>query len=193
MDATERTLTKLVTKIDDVMVSRDSTVIRRWQPPCPKFLRSEEAFGRLYIGRDRMDIPTQHGKDLVDFFIRNPIPKLYMFIEKPNLTCPRKKLDHPQKLPLMNMFMPSLQCYMMKGPMTPCYSISITPLEGCGPPHNKISMARCQRRVFDAVERGSYMWVDSQSIQNDGFLALRAATSARVSDTQEHKERLCLE
>ena len=198
VDAMERTLTDLVHRIDDMMVSRDA-IPRRRQPLQSDFPRSQEAFIRDYLDRERMDIPAQDGKqDLTDFFVRHPIPKPYMFLEKTGLTCAKKKLDYRPSMTASeytHAFVSLLCDGRARNPST--LNQQLRHLKDVV--HDSVQFSwpavrAWSQSVFDAIEKGAFTWNDTQMIQNERFLVLRmAAIDNRMTDTHEGKETICLD
>ena len=146
-----------------------------------------------------MEIPHQDGKqDLVDFFIGNPIPKPYMFLEKTGLTCAKKKLDYRQNV-TANEYIQSYVAMLCDeraaDPRALVYKLRH--LRDVAHDLAKFSwpaVRQWTQGVFDAIEKGTYNWSDTQAIQNDRFLALRSPlVKKRATDAQETKETICLD
>ena len=194
VDLMERTLAELVSKIDDITVTRDAGARR---PPL-LHLCSQEAFVRAHMERERMDIPVQEGKnDILDFFVRQPIPKPYMFVEKSDLSCARKKLEYRQNI--------TAHEYLFAYVAMLCDGRAKDPAVLLQQLHHLRDVAHDIARfqwpavrawtqgVFDSVEKGNYTWDDTQSIQNERFLALRAVNVPNSTQHDEGVETICLE
>ena len=197
VDALEKTLSELVYKIDDMMVSRDAP--RRPPPLNSQFPRSQEAFVKTHLERERMEIPLQDGKqDLTDFFVRNPIPKPYMFLEKPSLSCAKKKLEYRQHMTAneyLHAYIAMLCDERARDPSTLLYQLRhLKDVAHDMDIFQWPAVRAWTQGVFDAIERGTYYWGDTQSIQNDRFLAQRSHYAEnRSSDPRETKETICLD
>ena len=198
VDLMERRLSDLVNRLDDMMVSRDAG--HRQRPPlAPDFPRSQESFVRDYLHRERLEIPPQDGKqDLSDFFVRNPIPKPYMFLQKTGLTCAKKKLDYRQNMTAAEYtqaFIALLCDSRARDPSTLLQQLRH--LKDVAHDINQFAWPAVRawsQGVFDAVERGAFTWDDTQMIQNERFMALRASVmDSRPGDAHEGKETICLD
>ena len=194
VDIMERTLSELVNRIDDMTVSRDAGARR---PPLQSAC-TQEAFVRAHMQRERMDIPAQEGKnDIADFFIRNPIPKPYMFVEKPELNCAKKKLEYRQNITANEYIHAYVAMICDMRARDPAVLLQqLRHLRDVAHDITKFQWPTVRawtQGVFDSVEKGLYSWDDTQSIQNDRFLALRASHVANALNDEERVETICLE
>ena len=182
-------------KMDRMCDSRQSIQHRDMpvQPPyCSQPLRMPaDDFIQQQLDRERYSIPAQDGKMFVpDMFVKNPIPKPYMFVDRLATSSIKKKFDYRPNITsaeYISAFIGMLCDERVRNPrdvadqLDHLHDVTLDAMS-----RNWPDVRRWSQHVFDMIETGKYQWSDTQKIQNARF---RFSVSAHQVQTHNHNSQ----